>query len=256
MSSQTIRLGDRVHDRDDPEPDDAIVLNRPPMTASEWEVESRNCTLADDNPDYPDEAAVIVVSFVEKFIEDGPSFDPTEQTALSQSTLNEAGVQYYTFPAPRLTVLESPATGINGAATTTETEDSEPTTFLSPTKDAPESETVHTTDQPVDESDEEGDSEADTGPSPELQHLKTTLEANDLTVTVEDAETSPSSGWARPITFTLMEPVRATARCAYNSTLSSRMQPEKRLHTRRSADQSIDSSGSPYGRTVRMKTDY
>jgi hypothetical protein len=189
MSSQPIQPGDRVHDRDDPEPDDAIVVNQPPTTASEWDVEPRDCTLADDNPDYPEEAAVVVVCFVEDLIEYGPPFDPTEQTALSLSTLNEAGVHYYTFPAPRLTVLESPATGINGAEPTTETEDSEPTTSSSPTEDAPESETAHATDQPVDESDEEGESEAETGPSPELTALKTALEANDLTVTVEDAET-------------------------------------------------------------------
>lgn len=35
MSPQTIRLGDRVHDRDDPEPNDAIVVNQSPTTASE-----------------------------------------------------------------------------------------------------------------------------------------------------------------------------------------------------------------------------
>jgi hypothetical protein len=42
MPPQTIRPGDRVHDRDDPDPNDAIVVNRPPLTASEWEVESRD----------------------------------------------------------------------------------------------------------------------------------------------------------------------------------------------------------------------
>jgi hypothetical protein len=187
--SETIRPGDRVHDRDDPDPNDAIVVNRPPLTASEWDVESRDCTLADDNPGYPEEAAVVVVCFVDDLRDYGPPFDPTEQTELPLSTLNDSGVHHYTFPAPRLTVIESPATGINGAAPTTETEDSEPTTSSSPTDDAPESETAHAADQPVDESDEESEREAKTGPSPELTTLKTALEANDLTVTVEDAET-------------------------------------------------------------------
>jgi hypothetical protein len=191
MAPETIRPGDRVHDHDDADPNDAIVVNRPPLTASEWDVESRDCTLADDNPDYPDEAAVVVVCFLDDLLEYGPPFDPTDQTELSLSTLNESGVHFYTFPAPRLTVLESPATGINGAAPTTESEsdDSKPTTTSPATEDAPESETAHATDQPVDESDEEGESEADTGPSPELQPLKTTLEDEGLTVTVEDAET-------------------------------------------------------------------
>jgi hypothetical protein len=185
MSPQTIRPGDRVHDRDDADPNDAIVVNQPPMTASEWDVQSRDCTLADDNPDYPAEAAVVVICFVEDLVEYGPPFDPTEQTALSLNTLNESGVNFYTFPAPRLTVLESPATGINGAAPTTESDKNEPITSSTTTEDLPDTDP----DQPRDESDDEGDSEVETGPSPALTDLKTTLEANDLTVSVEDAET-------------------------------------------------------------------
>jgi hypothetical protein len=188
MSGNTIRPGDRVHDQDDSDPNDAIVMTLPPMTASEWDIESRDCTLSDDNPDYPDDAAVAVVCFVDDLLEYGPPFDPTEQNELSVSTLNESGVHYYTFPAPRLTVLESPATGINGAATTTETEESEPTTATSPNDNA-DTDPDHATEQPGEASEDEDESEADTGPSPELTAPKTTLEANDLTVTVEDAET-------------------------------------------------------------------
>jgi hypothetical protein len=118
MSPQTIRPGDRVRDRDDPDPNDAIVVNRPPQTASEWEIEARDCTLADDNPDYPEQAAVIVVCFVDDLVEYGPLFDPTDQTERSLATLNEVGVHFYTFPAPRLDVIESPATGLPGTEPT------------------------------------------------------------------------------------------------------------------------------------------
>lgn len=162
MSSQSIQPGDRVHDRDDPDPDDAVVVNQPPTTASEWDVEPRDCTLADDNPDYPEEASVVVVCFVEDLVEYGPPFDPTEQTALPLSTLNESGVNFYTFPAPRLTVLESPATGINGAETTTESEDSEPTTTPPPAEDSPDTEPDHATEQPEDETDDEEEAERET----------------------------------------------------------------------------------------------
>jgi hypothetical protein len=184
MSSQPIQPGDRIHDRDDPEPDDAIVVNQPPTTASEWDVEPRDCTLADDNPDYPEDAAVVVVCFIDDLIEYGPPFDPTEQTALSLSTLTEAGVNFYTFPAPRLTVIESPATGIDGAETTTESDETEPTTATTSTETATDTEPDHATDQPADKSED-----ADTGPSPELQHLKTTLEDNGLTVEITDDDT-------------------------------------------------------------------
>jgi hypothetical protein len=188
MPAETIRPGDRVHDQDDPDPNDAIVMTLPPMTASEWDVESRDCTLADDNLDYPDDAAVAVVCFVDDLLEYGPPFDPTEQTELSVAILNDAGVHYFTFPVPRLTVLESPATGIENPKPTTESEETEPTTSsLSP--DDADTEPDHATEQPVDETEDGDDSEVDTGPSPELQQLKTTLEDEGLAATIEADDT-------------------------------------------------------------------
>jgi hypothetical protein len=161
-------------------------VNQPPKTASEWTVESRNCTLAEDNPNYPADAPVVVVCFVDDLLEYGPPFDPTEQTELSLSTLNETGVHYFTFPAPRLTVLESPATGLTDTESTTTNEATEPTTSATTAEDS-DTDLAHTTEQPVIET--EDDSDADTGPSSELQQLKATLEDNDLDVIIEDTET-------------------------------------------------------------------
>jgi hypothetical protein len=189
MPAETIRPGDRVHDQDDPDPNDAIVVTLPPLTATEWDVESRDCTLADDNPDYPDDAAVAVVCFVDDLLEYGPPFDPTEQNELSVATLNESGVHYYTFPVPRLTVLESPATGIETAEPTTQSEESTPTATSSATDDDADTDPDHATEQTADETDDEDDRKADTGPSPELTQLKTTLEDEGLAATVEGDET-------------------------------------------------------------------
>jgi hypothetical protein len=188
MTSETIRPGDRVHDREDADPNDAIVMTLPPLTASEWEVESRDCTLAEDNPDYPDDAAVAVVCFLDDLLEYGPPFDPTEQNELSVATLNNAGVHYFTFPIPRLTVLESPATGIETAAPTTETEETEPTTPSRSLDNESDTEPDHPTEQTENETDDEGE-DAETDPSPELQRLKATLEDEGLAPTVEDDET-------------------------------------------------------------------
>jgi hypothetical protein len=188
MPAETIRPGDRVHDRDDPAPDDAIVVIRPPMTASEWEVESRDKTLTDDNPDYPDDAPVVVVCFVDDLLDYGPPFDPTEQTELSLSTLNESGVHYVTFPAPRLDVIESPATGLNGTEPPT-ADETEPPTSATPINGSPATDPAHATEQPVTDSEAASDENEETGPSPELQQVKTTLEANDLAVTVEETDT-------------------------------------------------------------------
>jgi hypothetical protein len=186
MSPQTIRPGDRVRDSDDPDPNDAIVVNRPPQTASEWEIDSRDCTLADDNPDYPEQAAVIVVCFVDDLVEYGPPFDPTDQTELSLATLNEVGVHFYTFPAPRLDVIESPATGLPGTEPTT-ADESEPTAATTSAEDDTATEPAHATEQPADETADESATETD--PSPKLQHLHTTLEANGLTVESTDDDT-------------------------------------------------------------------
>lgn len=189
MAAETIQNGDRVHDRDDPDPNDAIVVNQPPKTASEWEIQPRDCTLADDNPDYPADAAVVVVCFVDDLLEYGPPFDPTDQTQLPLATLIESGVHFYTFPAPRLTVLESPATGLpdttttetdNGESPIEEADDPEPASISDSTTEPDTSNTA----QPADESED-----ADTSPSPDLQQLTATLEAYGLTVEQTDGET-------------------------------------------------------------------
>lgn len=50
-------------------------------------MQSRDCTLADDNPDYPADAAVVVVCYVDDLRDYGPPFDPTDQTPLAFATL-------------------------------------------------------------------------------------------------------------------------------------------------------------------------
>jgi hypothetical protein len=184
MSPDTPQPGDLVHDSDDPEPDDAIVVTLPDMTASEWEVGPRDCTLAEDNPDYPDDAAAVVVCFRDHLLEDGPPFDPTEQTELSMDTLNELGVNHYSFPEPRLTVIESPASDLSSETTD---EPDQPTG----SEPAESPETEATADSEEIEETEEPDPVAP--PSPELLSLKDTLEESGLTVDIEestDAETN------------------------------------------------------------------
>jgi hypothetical protein len=190
MSPDTPQPGDLVHDSDDPEPDDAIVVTLPDMTASEWEVGPRDCTLAEDNPDYPDDAAAVVVCFCDHLLEDGPPFDPTEQTELSMDTLNEAGVNHYSFPAPRLTVIESPASNLSSETTD---EPDQPTG--SEPAESPASETTADSDETeeTEETEEPEESDPVAPPSPELLSLKDTLEESGLTVAIEkstDTETN------------------------------------------------------------------
>lgn len=86
-----------VVDRDDDDPDEAIVVNTPSKTAAEWDVPPRGCTLAEDNPSYPEDAAVIVVVFREELDETRPEYDGAEPLSLS-----DLEAYYYSFPEPRL----------------------------------------------------------------------------------------------------------------------------------------------------------
>lgn len=109
MVTDSVRPGDLVHDRDDPDPTDGIVVNLPQKPASEWEIYALDCTLAEDNPNYPADASTVVVVYVDELLDYWPSFDPKERNQLSMTDLNGSSVHYYSFPAPRLAVLESPA---------------------------------------------------------------------------------------------------------------------------------------------------
>ncbi len=97
-------IGAVVHDREDDDPNAAIVVNRPPQPAEEW-LAYRETTVAADNPEYPAAAPVIVVVFADALraaFSDWAGDDP-----LPLTTINESDASHYSFPAPRLTVVES-----------------------------------------------------------------------------------------------------------------------------------------------------
>jgi hypothetical protein len=176
MSLDRLQPGDLVHDRDDSDPDDAIVVSIPGATADEWEVTNRNCTLADDNPDYPEDTAAIVVVFVSELREYGPRFDPTERTEIPLDTLKESQMNHYTFPRPRLTVIESPAQDLSNDA---ENDTDQPTETVESAEPDPDGES-----EQIEET-EEADPVAP--PSPELLNLKDRLEESGLTVDIEES---------------------------------------------------------------------
>lgn len=103
MANSPFNIGETVADRDRNDPKPAIVVNLPPQTVDEW-IAYTNTTVAEDNPDYPADAAVIVVVYrhePEEFDSDWPDHDGP----FSLAELNEAGVSHCSFPAPRLTSL-------------------------------------------------------------------------------------------------------------------------------------------------------
>lgn len=100
----TFDIGDVVHDRDDDDPNNAVVVNTPSKLAHEWHAH-KGKSVAADNPDYPDDAPVIVVAFAEAL---QPAFPDWEGAApLPLTAINDSEASHYSFPAPRLTDAES-----------------------------------------------------------------------------------------------------------------------------------------------------
>lgn len=184
MSLDTLQPGDLVHDRDDSDPDDAIVVHIPGTTANNWEVENHGCTLADDNPDYPEETDTIVVVFVSNLREHRPSFAPAERTEIALDTLNESSIKYYAFPKPRLTVIESPAPALSNETANDASQSTESTESTETDSDAPD-ETETNPDAP--EEPEETEEPDPVPPSPETLSLKDKLEESGLTVAIEES---------------------------------------------------------------------
>lgn len=97
-------IGAVVHDREDDDPNAAIVVNHPPQPADEW-LAYRETTVAEDNPEYPADAPVIVVVFADALRAAFP--DWAGDDSLPLTAITESDASHYSFPAPRLTIVES-----------------------------------------------------------------------------------------------------------------------------------------------------
>jgi hypothetical protein len=99
-------IGDIVLDRDDDEESSAYVTTLPDATANEWvayEDEGEEITVAEDNPNYPSDAPVVVVVHGTSVHFDLPDWN--RHTPLSVDELENVNTDYplcYAFPAPRL----------------------------------------------------------------------------------------------------------------------------------------------------------
>ncbi len=102
MSSDAVPdLGARVVDRDDDDPDVAVVVARPDATAVEWDVDDEHTVATfPGNEPYSDDAPVVVVVFRDALDKAVPEYDGADP--LSLRDLADRGVSFYTFPAPRL----------------------------------------------------------------------------------------------------------------------------------------------------------
>ena len=166
--------GTVVVDREDPEPTEAVAINRPPCTCEEWvayldsETE-REVTVAEDNPEYEGESDVIVVAFRESLEEQDSEKLPVKEPI----PLAELNCKHYGFPKGRLQIVD-------------DTSDSSPSKTDT---EADDQETGSNHDEQgnqngVGESDEENGSTETRELSPELRALRDRL-TDSATVTVE-----------------------------------------------------------------------
>jgi hypothetical protein len=92
-----IEISTVVHDIEDDDPDDAVVINTPPIEAHEWTVTDTD-TVANTNPEYPDESTVIVVAFLSTLTQASAYSDWGGTTPIELP----ADCQTYAFPRGRL----------------------------------------------------------------------------------------------------------------------------------------------------------
>lgn len=116
-----LAIGEVVHDREDADPDDAFVLDLPDATVNEWTAYGET-TVAEDNPEYPADAPVVVVAFEHSVRDHLADWDG--KTALDVDDHLKA--YYYSFPAPRLRSADAEidATDVVGAADTSDADSS------------------------------------------------------------------------------------------------------------------------------------
>jgi hypothetical protein len=105
-AGRKFNIGDIVLDRDGDEESSAYVTTLPDATAEEWvayENEGEEITVAEDNPEYPADAPVVVVVHGTSVHFDLPDWN--RYTPLSVEELEDVDTDYplyYAFPAPRL----------------------------------------------------------------------------------------------------------------------------------------------------------
>lgn len=99
QTQNTVSVGDVVRDTDQEGEDTAVVVNKPPLKATDWDVRSRGVTLSEDNPSYPADSRVVIVVFANS---DSSLEYYSGSGAIKLRYLERTQIPYYAFPQPRL----------------------------------------------------------------------------------------------------------------------------------------------------------
>lgn len=177
--TETFAIGDVVYDRKDDDPNAAIVVNTPSQPAQEWHAHNGK-SVAEDNPEHPADAPVIVVAFADALQTAFPDWEGSNPLPLT--AINDSDASHYSFPAPRLTVVDTALSELSS--------DGDPTPAsggAATSREDPEASTESTSDPASDEGDSLATDDS-TAMEPELSTsmyaLKERLEEGGMSVEV------------------------------------------------------------------------
>jgi hypothetical protein len=103
-SDHELSVGDVVLDSHQESADPAVVVNLPPKRANEWTAYT-DTTVAEDNPEYPDDSEIAVVAFYGDLSERAEELLWPE-SPIPLNELHEYDVKDYAFPVDRLRPAE------------------------------------------------------------------------------------------------------------------------------------------------------
>lgn len=101
--------GTRVLDREDDDPDEAVVVDRPEDTTIadwEYEIDGETYTTAESNPDYPADEQLVLISFLDQLETQWPEWEDASPSALRDG-VRERDIPRYGFPEGRLIEAET-----------------------------------------------------------------------------------------------------------------------------------------------------
>ncbi|MFP4633011.1 MAG: hypothetical protein ACLFMT_06225 [Halobacteriales archaeon] len=99
-----MKVGDRVIDVEAEDPGLAVVINKPNMTTSNWQVTDDE-TVADLNPRYSSHDAVVLVAFEDDLDEWWPEWREEDEDEIFDE-MKQRSHKFYAFPETRLRVVD------------------------------------------------------------------------------------------------------------------------------------------------------
>jgi len=172
-------VGDVVLDTHQESPNPAVVVNLPPKQADEWTAYT-DTTVAEDNPEYPDESPIVVVAFYDNLAEHAEELLwPESPVPLTE--LHEHDVTDYAFPVERLQPAEDTSLAARHGGEDQETTEANGETDTTSDADAREEGESDTTRE-----DNEVSSATDNGSEQDLHELRDYLKDNGVRAEIGD----------------------------------------------------------------------